>query len=101
MQELAKAQRFETSEIAHVEIYGRPGRLGARMKNISSTGAFLQLNGGSLRPGKGDLIRATVHLHTLGRSRTVDAEVVWSSGTGFGISFLRKNQLLERMFQRD
>lgn len=94
------AQRYPTTEIAHIEVYGRMGRVAARLKNVSATGAFLQLTGGMYRPQKGDLVRATVHLHTLGRSRAVDGEVVWSRGAGFGISFLRKTDLLEKMFQK-
>ena len=83
-----------------MEVYGRMGRMVARMMNLSKTGAHLQLMNGEYVPKKGDLIKATVHLHTLGKSRTVDGEVIWHSGVGFGISFLKKPQLLERMFQR-
>jgi hypothetical protein len=94
------AERYPTAEIAHIEIYGRIGRAVARLKNISSTGAFLELNQGDYVPKKGDLIRATIHLHSLGKSRAIDAEIVWNRGVGFGVCFLRKTQLLEKMFQR-
>lgn len=94
------AQRFDTAEITHIEIYGRMGRVVAKMKNLSQTGACFQLVNGDYVPKRGDLVKATVHLHSLGRSRTVDAEVVWNSGLGFGASFLKKDQLLERMFRR-
>lgn len=94
------ARRFHTSEIAHLEVYGRMMRAVCRMKNLSSTGAFLHLTNGEVVPQRGDLIKMTVHLHSLGRSRAVDAEVVWSRGLGFGICFLNKEQLLQRMFQR-
>lgn len=101
MQEMnPPAQRYPTTEIAHIEVYGRMGRVSARLKNVSTTGAALQLTSGMYRPQKGDLIRATVHLHSLGRTRAVDGEVVWSRGAGFGISFLRKTELLEKMFQK-
>ena len=98
--EINTGKRYETSETAHVEVYGRMGRLVSKMRNISTTGAFLELANGDYMPKKGDLVKATVHLHSLGRSRVVDAEVIWNSGLGFGISFLKKQQLLERMFQR-
>ena len=94
------AQRFPTAEVAHVEFYGRSGKISARLKNVSSTGAYLALLGGVYRPQKGDLVKATVHLNSLGRSRSVDGEVMWTTGSGFGISFLRKAQLIERMFQK-
>lgn len=94
------AQRYETSEIAHVEVYGRMGRVAARLKNVSSTGACIQLTSGTYRPNKGDLVRATVHLPQLGRSRAVDGEVIWSRGAGFGICFINKTSLLEKLFQQ-
>ncbi|MBX2987529.1 MAG: PilZ domain-containing protein [Bdellovibrionaceae bacterium] len=94
------AHRYQTAELVHIEIYGRMGRALARMKNLSSTGAFLELSNGEYVPRKGDLMKATVHLHSLGRSRAVDAEVIWSNGLGFGVSFLKKTELLERMFQK-
>lgn len=97
----AVAQRYPTSEIAHIEIYGRMGKAVARMKNLSATGAFLELQNGGYVPRPGDLLRATVHLASVGRSRSVDAEVVWNDGLGFGVSFLKKPELLERMFQRN
>lgn len=94
------AQRYVTSEVTHIEIYGRMGKSVARMKNLSSTGAFFELQTGDYVPKKGDLLRATVHLTKIGRSRSMDAEVVWNSGLGFGIFFLKKEQLLEKMFQK-
>ena len=95
------AHRYTTSEVAHVEIYGRLGQLVSRMKNLSTTGALLELKSGTQVPKKGDLIRATIHLHSIGKTRVMDAEVVWTSGLGFGVSFLRKTELLERMFSKN
>lgn len=57
------------------------------------------MNGESV-PAKGDLVRITIHLNQIGRVHLLDAEVVWCSGLGFGIYFLKKAQLLERMFQK-
>jgi hypothetical protein len=94
------AKRHTTSELAQIEIYGRNGKTNARMKNLSATGAFLQTSPGERVPRKGELVRATVQLQSLGRAHSVDAEVIWSAGTGFGVTFLKKNQLLEKMFQR-
>lgn len=93
-------KRFPTQEVAHIEVYGRMGRAVAKMKNISSGGAFLELSNGDYMPREGDLVRATVHLNTIGRSRAVDGEVMWNNGLGFGIAFLKKDELLEKMFQK-
>lgn len=94
------AQRHPTSEVAHVEIYGRPDKAVCRMKNLSETGAFLTLVKGQAIPSRGDLVRLTIHLNQIGKIHAIDAEVVWCSGLGFGICFLKKTQLLERMFQK-
>ncbi len=95
------AERFPTSEIAHIEIYGRMGKALARLKNLSTTGAFLELQNSGYVPKKGDLIRATVHLHQIGRSRVIDAEVIWTRGIGFGVCFVKKTELLSRMIHRN
>lgn len=94
------AQRHPTSEIVQLEIYGRGDRALCRMKNLSETGAFLTLVKGQSVPSKGDLVRLVIHLNQLGKVHSVDAEVVWTSGLGCGVCFLKKAQLLERMFQK-
>lgn len=81
-----------------IEVYGRMGKLTAKMKNLSLTGAYLQLMEGGYVPSKGDVIHAVVQLRTLRRTRSFDAEVVWMSGLGFGINFLRKQDVVDRMF---
>ncbi|HRO66243.1 MAG TPA: PilZ domain-containing protein [Pseudobdellovibrionaceae bacterium] len=95
------AHRYTTSEVAHIEIYGRLGQLVSRMKNLSMTGALLELKAGTQVPKKGDLIRATIHLHSIGKTRILDAEVIWTNGLGFGVSFLKKPELLARMFSKN
>lgn len=95
---LQPSQRFQTSEVAVIEVYGRMGKLVTKMKNLSLSGAYLQLMEGGYVPNKGELVHATVHLRSLGRSRAFDGEVIWMSGIGFGISFLKKKDLVEKMF---
>lgn len=95
------SQRYTTSEIAQIEVYGRLDRLVSKMTNLSMTGAFLEMQDGKKPPRKGDLIRATFHFRSLGKTRILDAEVVWTNEEGFGISFLKRDQLLSRMFNRN
>lgn len=93
-------KRFYTQEFAHVQVYGRMGNLVSKMKNLSSTGAFLELSQGEYVPQKGDILRVTVHLSTIGKSRAFDAEVIWNKGLGFGLHFIRKEDLIDKMMNR-
>jgi hypothetical protein len=94
------AQRYPSSETGHIEIYGRMGTVVAQMKNISESGAFFEMTQGEYIPKKGDFVHITIHLHSIGKSRSFDAEVIWNQGLGFGARFMKKSALLERLFQR-
>ena len=94
------AKRFPTKEKAHVEVYGHIGILNALMKNLSETGALLEIAGGDYVPRKGDLLNMTVKLDSLERSHNLSAEVVWSQGMGLGICFISKDEVLERMMAK-
>lgn len=94
------AQRFPTKEKAAIEIYGKSGHLVANVKNLSNTGACLELdqNGGALM--KGDLLKLTVRLKNLRREHKVNAEVVWSDGKKMGIQFIKSNELVDKMISK-
>ena len=49
---------------------------------------------------KGDLINITVQLDSISKTHNVDAEVVWTSGSGMGVCFVKKEQVVERIFMR-
>jgi hypothetical protein len=92
------AQRFETQEVAQIEVYGRAhSKIVARLKNISTTGAFFELAQSEYVPKQGDIVCVTIHLESLNRSRVVNAEVVWNRGLGFGAQFLLKDELVTRL----
>ena len=97
---MRSSPRYPTSEEAEVEIYGQMGHFRGKMKNLSLTGALLELEQAARLPQKGDLIRATVDLPHLGKKRTLDAEIIWTQGLGFGICFIKKEELLKRMFDK-
>lgn len=94
------AERFDTKEVAHIEVYGRHhGKMVAKLKNISASGAFFELAQSEYVPRRGDMLCVTVHLSTLRKSRTVHAQVVWGRGLGFGAQFVAKDDLVTRMLQ--
>lgn len=94
------AKRFPTKETAQLEVYGHIGTLVANVKNLSASGAFLEISAGDYVPQKGDLLSMTVRLDSLRRQHNVTAEVVWSKGFGLGICFINKGQVLERMMAK-
>lgn len=83
-----------------MEIYGEGGEILARLRNLSMTGAFFEVGAEAKQPRPRDLVRCKVHLPELAKVHTVDAEVVWNAETGFGVSFIKKEDLLEKMFHR-
>ncbi|WP_295899058.1 PilZ domain-containing protein [uncultured Bdellovibrio sp.] len=97
---MSTAKRYKTKETAQVEVYGHIGILVANLKNLSQTGAFLEVSQGDYVPQKGDLLNLTVNLTSLRRTHNVAAEVVWSKGLGLGICFIGKEQVLERMMAK-
>lgn len=94
------SKRYVTREQAHVEIYGHIGIVSAQLRNLSQTGAFLEIAKGGYVPKKGDLLSLTVKLDTLKKSHNVAAEVIWSKGLGMGICFISKDEVLERMMAK-
>lgn len=94
------AKRFTTKESAQVEVYGHVGIMDVQLKNLSKTGAFIEMSKGDYVPQKGDLLNMTVTLDKLQKSHNVDAQVVWSKGFGMGICFISKDEVLERMMAK-
>lgn len=95
----ARAERFVTSETAQIEVYGRMGHLVGSLKNLSKTGAFFELLKGDYIPLSGDVLHLTIHLRSVRRTHSVDAEVVWQKGVSFGVHFVNKDQVLEKIMQ--
>jgi hypothetical protein len=95
------SERHQTSERAYLEIYGRMGTLIAELKNLSSTGAFLEILQGDYIPRRGDLIRVTVPLETVGRTHSVNAEVIWGKSLGVGICFLNRQETMTKMLTQN
>lgn len=91
------AKRFQTNQEVKVEIYGHPLDIKAKMKNLSSTGAFLELMKAETLPQQGDLIRITVPLLEVNKVRQLSAEVIWNQGLGFGINFISDELVVDKI----
>lgn len=94
------AERFGTSEHAVIEVYGKRSRVFSKMRNLSHTGALFELSDPTYIPQKGDLIKISVHLDTLNRTRDMNAEVVWSNEAQMGVQFISEDTVISRMISR-
>jgi hypothetical protein len=57
------------------------------LKNISLTGAFLEVNSHALRP----LEKINITLSVAGRKRKLAAHIVWTNKFGCGLKFIPQN----------
>jgi hypothetical protein len=92
---MGTAQRYKTSEIAKIQVYGRSGDLVARLKNISAQGALLELLNGDFLPKRGDFIHITIHLSDVNKTHEINGQVIWSNELSFGIYFIKKQELAD------
>lgn len=95
------AARYETKEKASIEIYGKGGQVIAQLKNLSVTGACLEWTQDNVDISKGDLVRMTVVLRALKRRHNMSAEVVWVEGKRTGLNFIKYEDVLDRMIDKN
>ncbi len=95
------SERFLANESLRLEIYGKgTGKILGNLKNISQTGANIEIMSSELPLQKGDLIRGTVSLDSIGKTRTFDAEIVWNTKDNIGICFMKKSDLFKKMLAK-
>lgn len=95
-----QAKRYLTQELAQIEIFGGSGKIFCKMSNLSTTGAFFEvLNSGKIPYGK-DLVRLTINLHSVKRTHTIDAEVIWQKNFGFGLRFMTPEQFKKKLTKK-
>jgi len=95
-----RASRYDTQEFATMEVYGRMGRITAKMKNLSLTGSGFEIIRSDYFPQKGDMLRITIPLRSVNRTHVVDAEIIWTRGMLFGVAFLKRQEVITRMMNR-
>lgn len=95
----AIAKRFATNESARVEFYGKKDIIFCRMNNLSKTGAFFEIVNSTARPKMGDLVRLNIHLRQVGRSHVVNGEIIWVKGYGFGVAFIKQEEVFQRFLR--
>lgn len=95
-----RSKRFYTKELAQLEVYGRMGKIFCKMANLSQSGAFFEIINSNYIPRTGDLVRITILLRQLNKTHLLDAEIIWCKGLGFGLSFLTRESLLSKLYNR-
>lgn len=95
------AMRYQTKERASLEIYGKGGTVIGDLKNLSTTGACLEWTDESVELREGDLVRMTVVLRALKRRHNLSAEVVWVEGKRTGLNFIKYEDVLDRMIEKN
>lgn len=71
------------------------------LKNISHSGARLNLITAASQFLKGDVLRLVVELDAVNRHHVVNAEVMWSKEGALGVSFLSsKHEIMAKLLNR-
>ncbi len=91
------ARRFLTQELANLEVYGKEGKILAKMANVSVTGAFFEIINAAQMPRKNDLVRITIILRALNKTHVIESQVVWSKGLGLGVQFLTRDDMNSKL----
>jgi hypothetical protein len=100
MSDLATSERYTTHENVQIQIYGQGTFLTAVLKNLSRTGAGLEILD-AVRPlKKGDLVSLTIELKSLSKTHNLDAEVVWSQDKIAGVAFMKAGDVITRMIYK-
>lgn len=94
------APRYQTQELAVLEVYGRIGKVSCKMSNLSVSGALFEILNSSFLPKKGDLIRVSINLGKLKKRYNLEAEVVWSKGLSLGVHFMSREELVTALSGR-
>lgn len=101
------SKRFPANETATVEQYGSGNQVPAHVTNLSNGGAFLEWQEQALEIAPGDLVRLTINLKEVGKTRNVNAVVRWlkqkrnaqkaDQTIGIGVSFIKPEQVLDHL----
>ena len=92
------ATRYPTAQAAVVRSELRPGEMQAMIRNLSSTGAYLEVEENSLGLELHEVFAVQIELGE-GKSYSFDCKVMWTKKTqagliGFGVAFINKEELL-------
>ncbi len=100
MENVRDAKRFQAYARVRCQKYGSGSGALMILKNISKSGARLNLITAASEFLKGDILRLVVELDAVSRNRIVNAEVVWSQNGSLGVSFLSPENVVTKLLNR-
>lgn len=92
--------RYNTYAKVRCQKYGSGSASLMILKNISKSGARLNLITSTSEFLRGDILRLVVELDTVNRNRIVNAEVKWTRGGAVGVSFLHPDSVVTKLLNR-
>lgn len=99
--ELSNTQpRFKAYAKVRCQKYGSGLSCLMILKDVSKTGARLNLLTSVADFFKGDILRLVVELESVHKNRVVNAEVIWTKGGALGVSFLHPDLVVNRLLNR-
>lgn len=94
------SKRFQAYAKVRCQKYGSGTGALMILKNISKSGAKLNLISAASEFLKGDILRLVVELDAVSRNRVVNAEVIWSRGGSLGVYFLTPEKVVSKLLNR-
>lgn len=92
------SERYATHENVQIQVYGQGTHLQGFLKNLSRTGAGLEIVSREQGLQKGDLVSLTIELSSLSKTHSVDAEVIWTGAQGVvGVVFMKQSEVFSKM----
>lgn len=95
-----KAHRYETNEKVVVTPIGAQKALASNLKNLSHSGACIQVQKGTHSLRSGDLVALTVLLSKVEKTHYLSAEVVWVRGNELGLRFVFWHQFKSKVLSQ-
>jgi hypothetical protein len=100
MESMRVEQRYRTYAKVRCQKYGAGTGSLMILKNVSRSGALLNLITATSEFLRGDILRLVVELDSVNSARTVNAEVIWSKGGAVGVSFLMPDAVVTKLLSR-
>ncbi len=96
--------RYLTDQTIEIHSDFFPGSLKARMKNLSLSGAYFETADKSFELNTGDFVKISILAGPASRQYIFDVRVVWSKvqdngETGFGVTFVDKQQVYDHLLR--
>lgn len=91
--------RYLTDQPVEISSDYKPGRASASMKNLSMGGAYFEANVTGFSIESGDLVKLSILVGEPAKQYVFDAKVVWVKETGFGVTFIDRDEVYNNLLK--